>query len=128
MPDPVRVRDNETGAEYSTYAVSEKGEVYEGLTLLKGEAAVDATGTLLPPKYPEPEPEKDFEPDPVADAADVPPTTDTTVVVPPDSTTEPTEPPVTSEAAPPATAKQSSKSPRPTEPTTGPKAATPKES
>lgn len=80
MPEPIRVRDDETGAEYSTYAVDENGKSYDGLTVLKGEKAVDDTGTLLPPKYPD------------APAAEV------------------------------ATA-----APRPTEPTTGPK-ATSKES
>jgi hypothetical protein len=51
MPEPVRVRDNVTKHEYSTYAVSEKGEVYEGLTVID-EPAVDERGALLPPKYP----------------------------------------------------------------------------
>jgi len=45
MPEPVRVRDNQTRHEYSTYGV------YEGLTVLD-EPAVDAQGELLPPKYP----------------------------------------------------------------------------
>lgn len=45
MPEPVRVRDNKTGHEYSTYGV------YEGLTVLS-EPAVDQRGELLPPKYP----------------------------------------------------------------------------
>lgn len=53
MPAPVRVRDNVTGHEYSTYAVTDDGRVDEGLTHLKGEPAVDdRTGELLPPKYP----------------------------------------------------------------------------
>lgn len=46
MPEPVRVKDNTTGHEYSTYGV------YEGLTVLD-EPAVDAYGELLPPTYPE---------------------------------------------------------------------------
>lgn len=54
MPEPIRVRDDVTGAEYSTYAVNEKGETYEGLTVLKDEPAVDAHGVLIPPKYREP--------------------------------------------------------------------------
>ena len=45
MPEPVRVRDNVTKHEYSTYGV------YEGLTVLD-EDAVDVHGDLLPPKYP----------------------------------------------------------------------------
>lgn len=45
MPEPVRVRDNKTGAEYSTYGV------YEGLTVLS-EPATDMRGDLLPPTYP----------------------------------------------------------------------------
>ena len=53
MPEPIRVRDDKTGAEYSTYAVDENGETYEGLTKLD-EPAVDHTGALLPPKYPTP--------------------------------------------------------------------------
>lgn len=51
MPEPVRVRDNTTGAEYSTYAVSEDGRVDPGLTKLS-EPAVDVRGELLPPTYP----------------------------------------------------------------------------
>lgn len=51
MPDPVRVRDNETGHEYSTYAVDENGKVDDGLTVLK-QPAVDERGDLLPPTYP----------------------------------------------------------------------------
>lgn len=46
MPEPVRVKDNTTGHEYSTYGV------YEGLTVLD-EPAVDGHGELLPPTYPE---------------------------------------------------------------------------
>lgn len=53
MPEPIRVRDDKTGAEYSTYAVNEKGETDEGLTVLD-EDAVDHTGALLPPRYPAP--------------------------------------------------------------------------
>jgi hypothetical protein len=52
MPAPVRVRDTTTGHEYSTYAVDDQGRVYEDLTVLKGEKAVDDRGNLLPPKYP----------------------------------------------------------------------------
>jgi hypothetical protein len=51
MTEPVRVRDNKTGAEYSTYAVTEDGQVDQGLTKLDG-PAVDARGDLLPPTYP----------------------------------------------------------------------------
>lgn len=51
MPEPVRVRDNKTHAEYSTYAVDEHGRVDDGLTVLK-EPAVDERGDLLPPTYP----------------------------------------------------------------------------
>jgi hypothetical protein len=51
MPAPVRVRDNVTGHEFTTYAVDEDGRVDEGLTVLKGEAAVDErTGDALPAK------------------------------------------------------------------------------
>jgi hypothetical protein len=46
MPEPVRVKDNVTGHEYSTYGV------YEGLTVLDV-PAVDDRGDLLPPTYPE---------------------------------------------------------------------------
>lgn len=53
MPEPIRVRDDKTGAEYSTYGVDENGEPYEGLKKLD-EDAVDAHGELLPPKYDEP--------------------------------------------------------------------------
>lgn len=57
MPEAVRVRDNVTGHEYSTYAVDENGRVDEGLTVLKNEPAVDErTGALLPPKYPSTKP------------------------------------------------------------------------
>lgn len=45
MPEPVRVRDNKTGHEYSTYGA------YEGLTVLN-EPATDVRGDLLPPTYP----------------------------------------------------------------------------
>lgn len=55
MPEPVRVRDDITKHEYSTYAVDENGNSYEGLTVLKDEPAVDAHGVLLPPKYPDAE-------------------------------------------------------------------------
>jgi hypothetical protein len=51
MPEPIRVRDDKTGAEYSTYAVDENGNTDEGLTVLD-EPAVDGRGDLLPPKYP----------------------------------------------------------------------------
>jgi hypothetical protein len=51
MPEPVRVRDNKTGAEYSTYAVTEDGRVDQGLTVLN-EPATDVRGDLLPPTYP----------------------------------------------------------------------------
>ena len=51
MPEPVRVRDDITRHEYSTYAVDADGKSYEGLTVLD-EPAVDALGALLPPKYP----------------------------------------------------------------------------
>ena len=51
MPDPIRVRDDKTGAEYSTYGVDENGQPYEGLTKLD-EPAVDERGDILPPKYP----------------------------------------------------------------------------
>lgn len=50
MPEPVRVRDDITGHEYSTYAVDENGRVYDGLTVLKGEKAIDEHGVLIPPK------------------------------------------------------------------------------
>jgi hypothetical protein len=46
MPDPIRVRDNVTKHEYSTY-----GTAVEGLTELN-EPAVDERGDLIPPKYP----------------------------------------------------------------------------
>lgn len=75
MSEPVRVRDNVTGHEYSTYAVNEKGEVDEGLTVLD-EDAVDVRGELLPPKYPalaDPEGEQESNSEP-------PITTDTAVV------------------------------------------------
>lgn len=52
MPEPIRVRDDKTGAEYSTYGVDEHGEPYEGLTKLD-EDAVDVHGVLIPPKYDE---------------------------------------------------------------------------
>lgn len=52
MPEPVRVRDNVTKHEYSTYAVDAEGNTDEGLTVLD-EDAVDECGVLLPPKYPE---------------------------------------------------------------------------
>lgn len=45
MPEPKRVRDDKTLAEYSTYGV------YPGMTVLD-EPAVDERGDLLPPKYP----------------------------------------------------------------------------
>jgi hypothetical protein len=51
MPEPIRVRDDKTGAEYSTYGVDENGDPYEGLTKLD-EDAVDVHGEMLPPKYP----------------------------------------------------------------------------
>jgi hypothetical protein len=46
MPEPVRVRDNVTGHEYSTYGV------YEGMTVLD-EPAVDAHDAMLPAKHAE---------------------------------------------------------------------------
>jgi hypothetical protein len=46
MPEPIRVRDNVTGHEYSTY-----GTAIEGLTQLD-EDALDVHGDILPPKYP----------------------------------------------------------------------------
>lgn len=46
MPEPIRVRDDKTLAEYSTYGTAEPG-----LTKLD-EPAVDVHGELLPPKYP----------------------------------------------------------------------------
>lgn len=46
MPEPIRVRDDQTLAEYSTYGTAEPG-----LTKLD-ESAVDERGDLLPPKYP----------------------------------------------------------------------------
>lgn len=46
MPEPIRVRDDKTLAEYSTYGTAEPG-----LTKLD-EPAVDERGDLLPPKYP----------------------------------------------------------------------------
>lgn len=55
MPEPVRVRDNKTGAKYSTYAVSEDGRVDQGLTKLD-EPAVDIRGDLLAPEYPTSQP------------------------------------------------------------------------
>lgn len=51
MPEPIRVRDDVTGHEYSTYGVDENGKPYEGLTKLD-EPAVDVHGELLPPTYP----------------------------------------------------------------------------
>lgn len=51
MPEPVRVRDNTTGHEYSTYAVDDNGRVDPGLTVLH-EPAVDVRGDVLPAKYP----------------------------------------------------------------------------
>lgn len=51
MPEPVRVRDNTTAHEYSTYAVTEDGRVDKGLTVLD-EPALDAQGAMVPPKYP----------------------------------------------------------------------------
>lgn len=51
MPAPVRVRDDNTGHEFTTYAVDEHGRVDKGLTVLKDEAAVDErTGKPLPAK------------------------------------------------------------------------------
>ena len=47
MSEPVRVRDNVTRHEYSTYGV------YDGMTVLEDEPAVDGHGELIPPKYPE---------------------------------------------------------------------------
>jgi len=115
MPDPVRVRDDNTGHEYSTYAVDENGNTYEGLTVLKGEPAVDATGELLPPKYPEvasvESTEATVDDDTQAQAADLVPA-DAPVAEPETSTTD-TAAPETSTV----TAKQSSKAPRPTAPT-----------
>jgi hypothetical protein len=46
MSEPIRVRDNTTLAEYSTY-----GTAIPGLTKLD-EPAVDVRGDLLPAKYP----------------------------------------------------------------------------
>lgn len=46
MPEPIRVRDDVTGHEYTTYGTAEPG-----LTKLN-EPAVDERGDLLPPKYP----------------------------------------------------------------------------
>jgi len=46
MPEPIRVRDDVTGHEYSTYGTAEPG-----LKQLD-EPAVDERGDLLPPKYP----------------------------------------------------------------------------
>ena len=46
MPEPIRVRDDKTLAEYSTYGTAEPG-----LTKLD-EPAVDVHGDLIPPKYP----------------------------------------------------------------------------
>jgi hypothetical protein len=46
MPEPIRVRDDKLGHEYSTYGTAEPG-----LTKLD-EPAVDERGDLLPPKYP----------------------------------------------------------------------------
>lgn len=46
MPEPIRVRDNVTGHEYSTY-----GTAVEGLTKLD-KPAVDERGEILPPTYP----------------------------------------------------------------------------
>jgi hypothetical protein len=46
MPEPIRVRDDVTKHEYSTYGTAE-----EGLTKLD-EPAVDVRGELLPAKYP----------------------------------------------------------------------------
>ena len=46
MPEPIRVRDDVLGHEYSTYGTAEPG-----LTKLD-EPAVDERGELLPPKYP----------------------------------------------------------------------------
>ena len=51
MPEPVRVRDDITKHEYSTYAVDADGNVDEGLTVLD-EPAVDERGVIVPPKYP----------------------------------------------------------------------------
>jgi hypothetical protein len=50
MSEPIRVRDNVTGHEYSTY-----GTAVEGLTKLD-ESAADVHGDLIPPKYPEAKP------------------------------------------------------------------------
>lgn len=128
MPDPVRVRDNDTGHEYSTYAVSEDGEVYDGLTVLKDEPAMDALGNLLPPKYPEPVSEPDAT---VAEPGENGGSASTTVETPtadPSSTETPAaivEPPASAETTPATTAKTSAKAPRPTAPTTDTK--TPKE-
>lgn len=47
MPEPIRVRDDVLGHEYSTYGTAEPG-----LTKLD-EPAVDERGELLPPKYPD---------------------------------------------------------------------------
>ncbi|HEY3559661.1 MAG TPA: hypothetical protein VGL05_19465 [Kribbella sp.] len=46
MPEPKRVRDDQTGHEYSTYGI------YDGLTVLDEPAVDERTGELLPPKYP----------------------------------------------------------------------------
>lgn len=115
MPDPVRVRDDNTGHEYSTYAVDENGNTYEGLTVLKDEPAVDATGELLPPKYPEVASDESVE-DVAAAGAQVP----ASDLIPLDpAATDPeadTADPVAAET-PTAAAKQSSKAPRPAAPT-----------
>lgn len=115
MPDPVRVRDNDTGHEYSTYAVDEDGNTYEGLTVLKDEPAVDATGVLLPPKYPEVPSDESAEDvvvavDAKAPAADLVPSD------PPAAEPEATTDAASAETSAAAT-KQSSKAPRPAAPT-----------
>jgi hypothetical protein len=66
MSEPIRVRDNVTGHEYSTY-----GTAVEGLTKLD-ESAVDERGDLLPPTYPEAKPTRTK---PATPAAPATPTT-----------------------------------------------------
>lgn len=66
MPDPIRVRDDVTGHEYSTYAVDENGNTDKGLTVLKDQLAVDERGALLPPTYPDAEKDEAPTPKPAA--------------------------------------------------------------
>ena len=49
MPKQVRVKDPDTGAEFTTNEVHAESA---GLTVLKDKPAVDSFGQDIPPKYP----------------------------------------------------------------------------